>query len=46
MTKSVDGRQTQFLDVIDRDVAEQRFRAAICIDPVRSETIPLVDALA
>ena len=37
--------QEQFLDVIDRDEAERRFRAAIALKPLGEETIPLRDAL-
>ncbi len=37
--------QDQFLDVIDRDEAEARFRAALVLTPIGSERIPLTDAL-
>lgn len=37
--------QDQFLDVIDRDAAEQRFRAALTLQPLGAERIPLSDAL-
>jgi putative molybdopterin biosynthesis protein len=37
--------QEQFLDVIDRDEAEARFRAALDLSPLGAETIALVDAL-
>lgn len=37
-------RQDQFLDVIDRDEAERRFRAALDLTPLASEMVPL-DAL-
>ncbi|HEU4587467.1 MAG TPA: molybdopterin biosynthesis protein [Gemmatimonadales bacterium] len=37
--------QSQFLDVIDRDEAERRFRAALDLDPIGQETVPLADAL-
>lgn len=37
--------QEQFLDVIDRDVAEARFRAALSLQPLGSERIPLQSAL-
>jgi putative molybdopterin biosynthesis protein len=37
--------QDQFLDVIDRDEAERRFRAAVDFRPLGSEEIPLADAL-
>jgi putative molybdopterin biosynthesis protein len=34
-------RQQQFLDVIDRDEAERRFRAVLDLRPLESETVPL-----
>ena len=37
--------QEQFLDVIDRDLAEERFRAALSLDPLGSEEVPLSAAL-
>ena len=37
-------RQQQFLDVIDRDQAEQRFLAALRLEPLGEETIPLETA--
>ncbi len=37
--------QDQFLDVIDRDEAERRFRQALSLVPLGAETIPLHDAL-
>src|SRR5436305_3907881 len=37
-------RQEQFLDVIDRDEAERRFRAALDLRPLESEPIALADA--
>jgi len=37
--------QEQFLDVIDRDEAERRFRAAIDVRPRRVEEVPLEEAL-
>ncbi len=37
--------QEQFLDVIDRDEAERRFRVAIALKPLGEETIPLREAL-
>ena len=37
--------QSQFLDVIDRDEAERRFRAAIDLKPVGEALVPLADAL-
>src|SRR5262245_9765482 len=36
--------QQQFLDVIDRDEAERRFRAALDLRPLAAEEIPLADA--
>ena len=38
-------KQDQFLDVIDRDEAEARFRKAIVLEPVGSEEIALSHAL-
>ena len=37
--------QSQFLDVIDRDEAERRFRAALKLHPLGAEVIPLTCAL-
>lgn len=37
--------QDQFLQVLDRDVAEQRFRAALDLTPRGVDSIPLHDAL-
>lgn len=37
--------QEQFLDVIDRDEAERRFRAVLRLDPVGEERVPLAEAL-
>lgn len=37
--------QEQFLEVIDRDEAERRFRAAIRLEPLGEETVPLSEAL-
>ncbi len=37
--------QDQFLDVIDRDEAERRFHAALHLQPLASELVPLSDAL-
>ncbi len=37
--------QQQFLDVIDRDEAERRFRAALDLTPLEAETIALEQAL-
>ena len=39
------GEQQQFLQVLDRDEAERRFRAAIDCAPRESETVPLDSAL-
>jgi putative molybdopterin biosynthesis protein len=38
-------RQQQFLDVIDRDEAERRFRAALDLRPLGPETVRLAEAL-
>lgn len=38
-------QQEQFLDVIDRDEAERRFRAVLDLRPLPAETIPLSAAL-
>ena len=37
--------QKQFLDVVDRDVAESRFRSALLLDPLGQEQIPLGNSL-
>ena len=37
-------RQQQFLDVIDRDEAERRFRAVLDLTPLPAETVPLATA--
>jgi putative molybdopterin biosynthesis protein len=37
--------QEQFLNVIDRDEAEARFRAALSLEPLGVEQIPLTNAL-
>lgn len=37
--------QDQFLEVIDRDVAEARFRAALSLSPLGTELVPLHAAL-
>src|SRR5262245_60358844 len=39
------GTQEQFLDVIDRDEAERRFRAALDLSPLEPEEVSLTDAL-
>src|SRR5712692_1573215 len=38
-------KQDQFLDVIDRDEAEKRFRAVLDLRPLDAEEVPLVAAL-
>jgi putative molybdopterin biosynthesis protein len=38
-------QQDQFLDVIDRDEAERRFRAALRLEPLVAEAVPLASAL-
>src|SRR5712692_5008279 len=38
-------RQDQFLDVIDRDEAERRFRAALDLRPLPPEEVAVADAL-
>jgi putative molybdopterin biosynthesis protein len=38
-------QQQQFLDVIDRDEAERRFRAALDLRPLDAESVPLAEAL-
>ena len=38
-------QQDQFLDVIDRDEAEARFRAALSLQPLGVEEIPLTEGL-
>lgn len=38
-------QQDQFLDVIDRDEAEARFRAALSLRPLGAEDIPLAESL-
>ena len=37
--------QEQFLDVIDRDEAERRFRATLDLRPLEAEEVPLAEAL-
>ena len=37
-------RQEQFLDAIDRDEAERRFRAVLDLSPLPAETVPLASA--
>ncbi len=39
-------RQEQFLEVVDRDVAETRFQAALRLEPVGEERVPLAAALS
>jgi putative molybdopterin biosynthesis protein len=38
-------KQHQFLDVIDRDEAERRFRAALRLEPLGEEIVPLAESL-
>ncbi len=38
-------KQTQFLEVVDRDVAEERWRAVVGRASLASETIPLAESL-
>jgi putative molybdopterin biosynthesis protein len=38
-------KQEQFLDVIDRDEAERRFRSALALRPLPPEEVPLDEAL-
>jgi putative molybdopterin biosynthesis protein len=38
-------KQQQFLEVLDRDEAERRWRTVIDVQPLPAETIPLADAL-
>src|SRR5262249_21722571 len=38
-------QQAQFLDVIDRDEAERRFRAVLDLQPLEEEIVPLEAAL-
>src|SRR5438132_13107410 len=38
-------QQEQFLDVIDRDEAERRFRAVLDLRPLEAEEVPLTEAL-
>src|SRR5262249_52937985 len=38
-------QQQQFLEVIDRDEAERRFRAALDLAPLEAESVPLAEAL-
>jgi hypothetical protein len=37
--------QEQFLDVIDRDEAERRFRAVLDLRPLEAEDVPLAESL-
>jgi putative molybdopterin biosynthesis protein len=41
----IDVHQQQFLDVIDRDEAERRFRAALDLRPLEAETVSLAESL-
>jgi putative molybdopterin biosynthesis protein len=38
-------KQDQFLEVIDRDEAERRFRSVLNLEPLETEEVPLADAL-
>ena len=40
-----DGRQTQFLTVITRDEATERFQRHLKLEPLGQETVALADAL-
>jgi molybdopterin molybdotransferase/putative molybdopterin biosynthesis protein len=42
---AADGRQTQFLTVITRDEATERFRRHLKLEPLGLETVPLASAL-
>src|SRR5262245_48852192 len=44
-TAAADGRQTQFLTVITRDEATERFRRHLKLEPLGVETVPLARAL-
>src|SRR5512133_1437626 len=44
-TPAADGRQTQFLSVITRDEATERFRRHLTLVPLGQETVALADAL-
>jgi putative molybdopterin biosynthesis protein len=39
------GKQEQFLEVIDRDAAERRFRAALRLEPLGDESVDVTHAL-
>jgi putative molybdopterin biosynthesis protein len=45
MQPIADGRQTQFLSVITRDEATERFRRHLKLEPLRHETVPLAETL-
>jgi putative molybdopterin biosynthesis protein len=45
MPQGVAHTQEQFLDVIDRDEAERRFRAVLDLRPLSGEMVPLAEAL-
>ena len=45
MTAKPSASQEQFLDVIDRDEAEWRFRSVLDLRPLDAETVPLAAAL-
>ncbi len=44
-TEAMMSQQDQFLNVVDRDEAERRFRAALDLQPLAAETVPLDQAL-
>src|SRR5260370_30107806 len=46
MTEDKRMEQDQFLDVIDRDEAERRFRAVLDLRPLEAEEVPLAQALS
>ena len=45
LPSSAGREQEQFLEVIDRDEAERRFQAALHLDPLGTEVVPLAAAL-
>ncbi len=45
VTPASDGRQTQFLTVITRDEATERFQRHLRLEPLGHESVPLADAL-
>ena len=38
-------KQDQFLEILDRDAAEERWRAALDVAPLAAERVPLESAL-